>query len=98
MPQGFKARGEDIEIREISAKRRKDSLFLSGSFAAKLIPDFSEDQLKDQIKGKSIKEARAKVLEIPNVSGVEIKFSPGFLFTSSLPSNPAKIKFKVESN
>ena len=98
VPQGFKARGEDIEIREISAKRRKDSLFLSGSFAAKLIPDFSEDQLKDQIKGKSIKEARAKVLEIPNVSGVEIKFSPGFLFTSSLPSNPAKIKFKVESN
>jgi len=98
VPQGFKARGEDIEIREISAKRQKDSLFLSGSFAAKLIPDFSEDQLKDQIKGKSIKEARAKVLEIPNVSGVEIQFSPGFLFASSLPGDPAKIKFKVESN
>jgi len=98
VPQGFKARGEDIEISEISAKRQKDSLFLTGSFAAKLIPDFSEDQLKDQIKGKSIKEARAKVLEIPNVSNVEINFSPGFLFASSLSSNPAKIKFKVESN
>ena len=98
VPQGFKARGEDIEIREISAKRQKDSLFLSGSFDAKLIPDFSEDELKDQIKGKSIKAARAKVLVIPNVSGMEIKFSPGFLFTSSLPGDPAKIRFKVESN
>lgn len=98
VPEGFKARGEDVEIREISAKRQKDNLFLSGSFSAKLIPDFSEDQVKDQIKGKSIKAARAKVLEIPNVTNVEIKFSPGFLFASTLPSNPAKIEFKVESD
>ena len=98
VPQGFKARGEDVEIREILSKRQKDSLFLSGSFNTKLIPDFSEDQLKDQIKGKSVKAARAKVLEIPNVSDVEIKFSPGFLFASTLPSNSAKIEFKVESN
>ena len=98
VPQGFKARGEDIEIREISAKRQKDSLFLSGSFNAKLIPDFGEDELKDQIKGKSIKEARAKVLEISNVTGVEVEFSLGFLFVSTLPADPAKIKFKIESN
>ena len=98
VPQGFKARAEDIEIRDISAKRQKDSLFLAGSFNANLIPNFSEDELKDQIKGKSTKAARAKVLGLPNISGVEIKFSPGFLFVSSLPGDPSKIKFKVESN
>ena len=97
-PQGFKARGEDIEIREISARRVRDSVFISGSFNAKLIPDFNEDELKGQIKGKSVKQARAKVLEIQNVSNVDVVFSPGFLFASTLPGDSAKIKFKVESN
>ena len=95
--QNLQARSEDIEILEISAKRKDTTLSLSGRFRAKLVPKLDEGQLRDKIAGKGVKEARSIIKEISDVSDVEVKFSPNLPVTDIIPRDKSKIKFEIVS-
>lgn len=96
-PQNFEARSENIEITNISAKKTIDSISLSGKYRLGLVPKINEQELKEKIAGKSIKEARSVLKEKPEVGEVEIIFSPSLPILGSIPRNKAKIQFKVEA-
>ncbi len=92
----LESRPQDIEVSGTSAKRTKDTLAISGSFRAKLIPKLNVDQLAAQIAGKNIKEARSIVKQTPEVSDVQVSFSPAIPFIDTVPRDKSKIKFKIE--
>lgn len=96
-PQNMETRPENIEILDVGVKRQNSILSLSGKFRAGQIPKFDEDQLKSKIVGKSLKETRAIVKEIPEVTDVEVKYHPNLPFISSISKNKAKITFKIEA-
>lgn len=92
----FQSRPGDIEVFDTSVKRTKDILAISGSYRAKLIPKFDEGQLADKIAGKSVKETRSIIKLTPEVSDVQVTFSPAIPFVDSIPRSKLKIKFKIE--
>jgi hypothetical protein len=91
------ATSDNIDILDLTAKRGKDSLKLSGKYRANLIPNINVDELKNKIAGKSIKDARAIIKENPDISDIDIKFNPNLILFSSIPKNPSKINIKVEA-
>lgn len=93
----LEARPENIDLANVVIKRQKDTLTITGKFQASLIPKLNEEELKTQIAGKSIKDARAKIKEIQGVSEVTIDFSPKIPFVESVPRNKSKITFKIET-
>ena len=93
----LEAKPENIDILNFSAKKNKDNLILTGRYRANLVPTIAEDELNTKISGKSTKDARSIIKEIPEVSDIEIKFSPNLFFTSQLPKNTAKINFTIEA-
>lgn len=97
-PNNLTIRAENIQIKEIFASTSEEGLILDGEFKADLVPRFDEEGLKNNISGKSIKEARAKIKELPGVTDVEVNFSPNIPFISSIPRSGDKISFKIETN
>jgi hypothetical protein len=93
----LEANAENIDILDLTVKKNKDSLLLTGKYRANLVPIISQDDLKAKIAGKNTKEARSIIKEIPEVSDIEVKFSPNLFLFSQLPKNTAKINFKIEA-
>lgn len=96
--EGFVILSENINITQLSISRKDNELSLSGIYKAGLVPKFSEEELKVKITGKSQKEARKIIREIPNVSDVNFNFRPNLPITSSVSRNVQKITIKVETN
>lgn len=96
IPENLTVRPQDIQIVQSQVARQDSKLQIKGRFKASLVPKFDEDQLKAKISGKSLKEARAAVKEISQVSDVSIHFSPNLLLFDNLPPDKAKISFKIE--
>lgn len=94
----LQARPENIQILEIKAKREPDSLTISGDFRANLVPRFNEEELAKQIAAKSPKEVRGIIKQTPQVADVAINYSPNIPFITSVPRDPKKIMFKIETN
>ena len=104
VPQGFQARGEDIEILEAKAesdsakaKTQEGQLTVSGKLRADLVPKLDEVQLASEVAGKSLKNARAIIKKMPEVSDVTFDFRPNLPTFQSLPRDKAKIQFKIEA-
>ncbi len=95
--ENLEAKAENIDILDLTVKKNKDSLILTGKYRANLVPIIAQDDLKTKIAGKNTKDARSIFKEIPEVSDIEVKFSPNLFFFSQLPKNTAKINFKVEA-
>ncbi|MDP2632494.1 MAG: hypothetical protein Q8P25_02095 [Candidatus Curtissbacteria bacterium] len=93
----LQARPENIDIIDLVTKQEEGKLRLSGKIKADLVPKFNEEDLKGKIAGKSIKSARATILETGQASDVQINFSPNLPFIFSLPRNKEKISFKIET-
>ncbi|MEK9146829.1 MAG: hypothetical protein AAB639_01365 [Patescibacteria group bacterium] len=91
------ARPENLEIKNIKAKREENALTLTGDYDARLVPRFDESGLKDQIAGKSEKAARQTVLQISGVTDVQIVYSPNLPLVGSLPRNKKNLKIKIET-
>lgn len=98
LPENLEARPENIKITKIDSKRKNNTLSLSGRFQAELVPKFNEDELRGKIAGKSVKEARAIIKEIPEVTDVIVEFSPNIPLFNPIPRNKSKIKFAVEAS
>ncbi|MBI3282681.1 hypothetical protein HYZ70_01220 [Candidatus Curtissbacteria bacterium] len=96
-PQNREIRPENITLEDLSVSRNDDELAISGGAKIELIPKIDLDALRAQIAGKSVKEARAKVKEIPEVAQVEVNFKPNIPIISSIPRNKNKITFKIET-
>lgn len=92
----LESRPGDIEVFDTSVKRTKNTLAISGSFRAKLIPKLNVDQLAVQIAGKSVKETRAIIKLTPEVSDVRVSFSPAIPFVDTVPRAKSKISFIIE--
>lgn len=88
---------ETIDIKEITIKRSKDVLTLSGKYEAGLAPKINTDDLKNKIAGKNVKDARGVIKAIGDVADVVFTFKPNIPFVDSLPRNKDKISFKIES-
>lgn len=91
------ASAENIDILDLTVKKNKDSLILNGKYRANLVPVIAQDDLKTKIAGKNTKEARAIIKEIPEVSDIEVKFSPNLILFSQIPKNTAKINFTIDA-
>lgn len=96
-PENLKARVEGIETFSVNAKTFGGTLNLTGKYKVNFVPKFEDDDLKEQIAGKSVKEAREIIKNIPEVSDVNVNFSPAFFISNTLPSDKDKIRFKIES-
>ncbi len=86
---------DNIEILNINVKRGADTLKLSGSYRANLLPNINIDNIKDKIAGKNIKDARAIVKENPDIADIEVKFTPNLILFSSIPKNKSKINIQL---
>jgi len=98
LPENLQAREENVEIMDVNVKRKDLSLNLTGKYQVGLVPKFNEDDLREKIAGKGIKETRAIIKEIPQVNDVVVDFSPNLPLFSSIPRNKSKITFKIESS
>ena len=96
-PENLEAKAEDIKLLNVDATGTTRGLNLTGSFEAKFIPKFDENELREKVMGKSVKETRETIKGLPEVVDVNVNFSPSFFFTNSLPTSKEKISFKVES-
>src|SRR3989344_5367356 len=96
-PENLEAKAEDIKLLKVDAPGTIRGLNLTGSFEAKFIPKFDENDLREKVMGKSVKETRETIKGLPEVVDVNVNFSPSFFFTNSLPTSKEKISFKVES-
>ena len=96
-PENLEAKAEDIKLLNVDATGTTRGLNLTGSFEAKFIPKFDENDLREKVMGKSVKETRETIKGLPEVVDVNVNFSPSFFFTNSLPTSKEKISFKVES-
>lgn len=96
-PENLEAKAEDIKILSTDSTSTARGLNLSVNFEAKFVPKFDENDLKEKIAGKSVKQTREVIKDLPEVLDVNVNFSPSFLFSTSLPTNKEKIKFKIET-
>lgn len=97
IPKDLEIRSQDIQVVQSQASRQDSKLQIKGQFKASLVPKFDEGELKAKIAGKSLKETRAIIKEISQVSDVNVHFSPNLLLFDNLPSDKAKISFKIEA-
>lgn len=88
---------EDIIFADTEIARNGDEMEIAAKARAKIVPKFNEDELKEKIKGKSIKDTRATIKGMSEVSEVEVNFKPNIPIVSSIPRNKNKITFKVET-
>lgn len=95
---GLETRPENIDIQDITIKRSKDTLTLSGKYDAGLVPKINDDELKGKIAGKSVKEARSIIKQLQDISDVIVSFSPSIPFIDAIPKNKSKITIIVESS
>ena len=98
LPENLQAREENVEIMDLSVKRKDSLLILTGKYQVGLVPKFNEDDLREKIAGLGVKETRAIIKEIPQVKDVVVDFSPNLPILSSIPRNKSKITFKIESS
>ena len=98
LPENLEARPENVELIDVVVKRKDNSLSLTGKYQVALVPKFNEDDLRGRIAGKGVKETRAIIKEIPEVTDVIVDFSPDIPLFSSVPRNQSKIKFKIETS
>lgn len=96
-PENRQILPENIRPEDLKATRDDDGLQISGSAKIELIPKINLDELRAQIAGKSVKEARAKVKQIQEVAQVEVNFKPNIPIVGSIPRNKSKIEFKIET-
>ena len=94
----IQAVADNISIPEVKAVRNNNVLTLNGRFQSRLIPRFNDEEMKDKISGKNTKETRAIIKTIPEVSDVQINFSPNLPFVDTIPRDKSKITFKVEAS
>ena len=97
-PPNLVAKPENIQILSQNSKTSKGTLYLTGRFRANLIPKFDEGDLKSKLAQKTEKQARQILTQIPQVTDISVKFSPGFLIAPKIPKNPDKITFKIETS
>ncbi|MBI3342286.1 hypothetical protein HY024_04140 [Candidatus Curtissbacteria bacterium] len=95
--QNQEALPETISIKDIKIKRDKDTLTISGSFDAGLVPKIDQEKLKEQIGGRSVKDARVIIKGLGDIADVQFNFKPNIPFMESVPRDKNKITFKIET-
>ncbi len=97
VPEGFELKLEDTETQADVSKLEKDGkLIFLARFKAKLFPKINTQNLKNQIKGKSVSETERIVKEMDNILGSEVKISPSLLsFLQRLPILTGNINIEV---
>lgn len=85
VPEGFKLNLQDTETQADVARVEKDGkLVFNAKFRAKLMPMFNLEDIKKQMKGKSVSDVASLLGSLENVTGSQIKFTP------SLPDSLAR--------
>jgi hypothetical protein len=89
---------ETIDIKNVQVERNKDILTISGNYEAGIVSKLNVDNIKNQIAGKSVKDARNLVKSDGDVADVQITFSPAIPFVDNIPHNTSKINIKITTN
>lgn len=77
IPANYQMSLQDAQTQAEVAKIEKDGrLVFNAKFVAKLLPNLNLDEIRNQIKGKSVSDADSKLKGIENVIGSEITLSP----------------------
>lgn len=77
VPEGYEMNLQDAETQAAIAKVEKDGkLIFKAKFRAKLLPRLNFEQLKGQIKGRGIKEAKSKLQALEGVIDSEVRLIP----------------------
>lgn len=97
VPEGFELKLEDTETQADVSKLEKDGkLIFLARFKAKLFPKIDTQNLKNQIKGKSVGETEKIIKEMDNILGSEVKISPSLpSFLQRLPILTRNINIEV---
>lgn len=97
VPENFQLNLQDTETQADISKLEEDGrLIFLARFKAKLMPKIEKDQIKNQIKGKTIKEAAEKLKAMENVLGSEFRIKPALpSFLQRLPILTQNIEIEV---
>ncbi|MBI2018334.1 baseplate J/gp47 family protein [Candidatus Daviesbacteria bacterium] len=87
VPPGYELNLQDTETQADVAKLETDGrLIFLAKFRAKVLPKLDKDWIKNQIKGKTINEAAARLKSMENVLGSEFQMKPALpSFLQRLP-------------
>lgn len=97
VPEGFQLNLEDTETQaDVSKVEKGGKLIFLAKFKAKLLPKIDTEKVKNQIKGKSFKEATNIIKNMDYILGSEIKISPKLpAILQRLPVLQKNIKIEV---
>lgn len=103
VPQGFvlssKEREVNIEVLGASTNSTLSSTEADLQVTLKtfIVPDISEDSIKDELKGKTVEEAQKVLGSVKNIKTFEFKMSKSWLpLFNKVPTNPEQIKVIIE--
>jgi len=98
VPLGFDIRKTEVKMEIVSFEKKKDGSFaLKTNFTVPLSPKVNEEEIKKNLKGKTLKEAENYLRGLGNLAGFEIKFlrtTP--LLRDRLPSRSQNIKIETQ--
>ncbi len=102
IPEGYVLSAQDKEI-EVEILGNADTTVLNDTEAdlqvtikTFVIPDINEDELKQNLVGKSLTDAQNMLSEIRNITTYELHMSPNIPLLQKLPRNPDKIMIEIE--
>lgn len=90
---------DSIVVSATSIKQKDKNATAKLNIKAGLIPQIDEKGLANQLKGRSVGDAKTKLQTIPQVDNVDINiFPPIPLLPNLLPFSSGKIKFVINKN
>lgn len=102
VPDGFVLSDKEKEI-TVQALGKTDTSVLTETEAdlqvtlkTYVVPDINEEELKEEIAGKSISEAQRILGGIKNIKTYELQINPSIPFLQKVPSDINKIELTVE--
>lgn len=100
LPEGYKVSDTDTQATAEVLKVNEDkTVTLLSSIKTKLVPDLNIDEIKKNLKGKNLAQAKEYLKELKNIDNVDIKLNPQILsFLDSFPRNEKNIKVEIVSN
>jgi hypothetical protein len=104
IPEGFMLSNKEREVttdvlgNSSSSVLNSNTADIQVTFKTYVVPDISEDKLKQQLAGQKITDAQKILGAIKNIKGYNLKVSPNIPLLNSVPKNPKQIEIIIQRN
>lgn len=101
IPEGFKLSKEERDVKVEILGNTTDSILTSTeadiqvTLKTDIIPNINQDEIKNNLKGKSLKEAQELIGGLRDVQEYSFKLDPMVPFFQKVPNDPNRIKIEI---